>query len=101
MKFAIGNLAVAVALLLAGGKGALAYDCEVSQCFEDRGGNLPIDQTSPFCYGDNMALGYEGGVTQVCRCYKDGCNAFKSRCTDRGWRVYTLGGCNCSGISAC
>ncbi|KAH6641052.1 hypothetical protein F5144DRAFT_562376 [Chaetomium tenue] len=100
MKFSVDNLVLAAALLLAGGKGAMAYDCSVMQCFEDHGGSLPTPQTLPYCYGDDMVFGYEGSDA-VCRCYKNGCNVFQSRCSDRGWRVYTLGGCNCSGPSAC
>ena len=78
----------------------MAYDCSVMQCFQDRGGDPPTHQTVPFCYGNDMTIGYENG-NPVCRCYKNGCNVFQSRCRDRGWRDYTLGGCNCSGPSAC
>ncbi|KAK3290267.1 uncharacterized protein B0H64DRAFT_413030 [Chaetomium fimeti] len=100
MKFDIGNLVLAAALLLAGGKGAMAFDCEVLQCFQDHGDNLPIHQTVPFCHSDDMYIGPEGGQ-QTCRCFKDACSLFKSRCEGRGWRVHTLGGCVCTGPSAC
>ncbi|EAQ86377.1 predicted protein [Chaetomium globosum CBS 148.51] len=72
MKFSVNNVVLAAALLLAGGKGVLAYDCSVMQCFQDNGGNLPTPQTLPYCYGDNMVIGYEGGSEEVCRCYKNG-----------------------------
>ena len=95
MKFANENLVFVATLLLAGGKGVGAVECEVSQCWEPRGGDLPNIQVSPFCFGSNMQLNYEG-QEEVCRCMDDGCDTFEARCKERGWLVHTLGGCSCT-----
>ena len=104
MKLAIKNLGLIAALLLAGGKGAVAGECTGLQCFEPLGPDRPRDQTRPFCYGDGMLEIREnngGVVSYICYCIDGWCDVFRSRCTGRGWVPSLVGGCSCDRVKEC
>ncbi|KAH8689253.1 hypothetical protein GQ44DRAFT_720533 [Phaeosphaeriaceae sp. PMI808] len=78
---------------------ATALDCGDIHCWEPRGGNLPIERSAAFCYGDGNTVGFENGQ-EICRCRKDGCGNFISRCRGRGWLSDQVSGCFCQGDKA-